>query len=60
MSHEKIRSLMLMALGAALLSISGVMALPAGEVGVTLQTFTLFLLLLLLGGKGGTIACGCI
>ena len=58
MSHEKIRSLALWALGAALLSVSGVMALPAGEVGITLQTFTLFLLLLTLGGKGGTVACG--
>ena len=56
MSHEKLRSLALWALGAALLSVSGVMALPAGEVGITLQTFTLFLLLLPLGGKGGTVA----
>ena len=57
MKRERILDLVLCALGAALLSISGVIAIPAGDVGITLQTFTLFLLLLTMGGKRGSVSC---
>ena len=57
MKREKILDLVLCALGAALLSVSGVIAIPAGDVGITLQTFTLFLVLLTMGGKRGSVSC---
>jgi len=46
------------ALSAALLALCGWISIPAGEVAVTLQTFGIFLILGLLGGKWGTGAIG--
>lgn len=54
----KIRNMVLCALFAALLCICAWIAVPAGDVFLTLQTFGIFLTLGLLGGKRGTAAIG--
>lgn len=42
---------------AALLAVCAWLALPVGEISITLQTFGIFLTLMLLGGGWGTVAC---
>ena len=51
----KIRNLTLSALFAALMAICAWIQIPTGTVAFTLQTFALFLTLLLLGGKWATV-----
>lgn len=43
---------------AALMAICAWLAVPVGDIAVTMQTFGVFLTLLLLGGGKGTAACG--
>lgn len=43
---------------AALLAVCAWLAVPVGDIAVTMQTFGVFLTLLLLGGGKGTAACG--
>lgn len=43
---------------AALIAVCAWLAVPVGEIAVTMQTFGVFLTLLLLGGGKGTVACG--
>lgn len=43
---------------AALLTVCAWLAVPLGDIAVTMQTFGLFLTLMLLGGRKGTAACG--
>ena len=52
----KIRNMVLSALFAALLAVCAWISIPAGDVAFTLQTFGVFLTLLLLGGKRGTVS----
>lgn len=51
----KIRNMVLSGLFAALLAICGWISLPLGSLRFTLQTFGLFLALLTLGGKWGSV-----
>lgn len=51
----KIRNLTLSALFAALMALCAWIQVPTGSVAFTLQTFALFLTLLLLGGKWGSV-----
>jgi biotin transport system substrate-specific component len=51
----KIRNLTLSALFAALMALCAWIQIPTGSVAFTLQTFALFLTLLLLGGKWGSV-----
>ena len=51
----KIRNLTLSALFAALMALCAWIQIPTGTVAFTLQTFALFLSLLLLGGKWGSV-----
>lgn len=41
---------------AALLAVCAWICIPISDIGITLQTFGIFLALLLLGGKGGTLS----
>ena len=43
---------------AALMAVCAWLTVPIGQIAVTMQTFGLFLTLLLLGGGKGTLACG--
>ena len=52
----KIRNMALCALFAALLAICAWIAIPVGDVAITMQTFGIFLTLGVLGGKRGTVA----
>lgn len=52
----KSRNMVLTALFAALLAVCAWISIPMGDVAFTLQTFGVFLALLLLGGKRGTLA----
>ena len=52
----KIRDMALCALFAALLAVCAWVAIPAGDVSITMQTFGVFLTLGVLGGKRGTVA----
>lgn len=51
----KTRDMVLCALFAALMAICAWISIPTGSVSFTLQTFSLFLTLLVLGGKWGSI-----
>ena len=51
-----IRKISLCALFTALLSICAWLAVPLGDIYITMQTFGIFLCLLLLGGKYGTVS----
>lgn len=42
---------------AALIAVCAWLAVPVGEIAVTMQTFGIYLTLLLLGGGKGTVAC---
>lgn len=44
-------------LSAALISVCAWLAVPFGEIAVTMQTFGVFLTLFLMGGGKGTVAC---
>ena len=48
----------LSSLFAALLAVCAWLCIPVSDIGITLQTFGVFLALLLLGGKWGTVAIG--
>ena len=52
----KIRNMVLSALFAALLCICAWISLPLGALTFTLQTFAIFLALLTLGGKWGSVS----
>lgn len=52
----KIKTMALCGLFAALTAICSWLAVPIGDIAVTLQTFAVFLGLFLLGGRGGSIA----
>ena len=54
----KVRNMVECALFAALMTICAWISLPIGGVPVTLQTFGLYLTLLVLGGKWGSISIG--
>ena len=54
----KVRNMVRCALFAALMAICAWISLPIGGVPVTLQTFGLYLTLLVLGGKLGSISIG--
>ena len=43
---------------AALIAVCAWLSVPVGQIAVTMQTFGVFLTLLLMGGKKGTLACG--
>jgi biotin transport system substrate-specific component len=43
---------------AALMAVCAWLTVPVGQIGITMQTFGVFLTLLLLGGCKGTVACG--
>lgn len=43
---------------AALMAVCAWLAVPVGQIAVTMQTFGVFLTLLLLGGGKGTLVCG--
>lgn len=43
---------------AALMAVCAWLAVPVGDIAVTMQTFGVFLTLMLLGGGKGTAACG--
>lgn len=43
---------------AALMAVCAWLSVPVGQIAVTMQTFGVFLTLLLLGGRKGTLACG--
>ena len=51
----KTRNMVLCALFAALMAICAWISIPTGAISFTLQTFSLFLTLLVLGGKWGSI-----
>ena len=53
----KLRDLVRCGCCAALMAVCAWLAVPVGEVAFTLQTFGVFLTLLLLGGGKGTAAC---
>lgn len=55
MSHSPIQNLTRCALCTALLCLCGWIAIPLPGISVTMQTFGIFLTLLLLGGRRGTI-----
>ena len=46
------------AIFAALLAVCAWLCIPVSDIGITLQTFGVFLALLLLGGKWGTVSIG--
>ena len=52
----KIRNMALCAMFAALLAVCAWVAFPVGDSVITMQTFTLFLTLGILGGKRGTVS----
>ena len=52
----KIRNMVLSGLFAALLAVCSWISLPLGSLRLTLQTFGIFLLLLTLGGKWGSVS----
>lgn len=52
-----IRSLTLCALFSALLCVSAWIGIPLGDTVITMQTFSVFLALLLLGGQRGFVVC---
>lgn len=52
----KIRNMALCGLFAALLAVCGWIAIPVGDVAITMQTFGISLTLGVLGGKRGTVA----
>ena len=52
----KAKSIALCGLFSALLAVCAWLAVPVGDTAITLQTFGLFLCLLTLGGKKGTVA----
>lgn len=53
----KLQTMTRCALCAAVMAVCAWLAIPVGDVAVTMQTFGLFLTLSLLGGKGGTLVC---
>ena len=53
----KLKKLTRCALFAALMAICAWLAVPVGEISVTMQSFALFLTLGLLGGRQGSAAC---
>ena len=57
MPRSPARSMARCAMFTALLCIGGMLSIPLGETRFTMQNFVLFLALLILGGKDGTIAC---
>jgi len=58
MIRTNIRFMTLSALFAALLCICAWICIPVSDIGITLQTFGIFLALMLLGGKWGSISIG--
>lgn len=54
----KLRDLVRCGCCAALIAVCAWLAVPMGEISVTLQTFGICLTLLLLGGGQGTVVCG--
>lgn len=58
MNQSRIRFMTLSALFAALLSVCAWICIPVSDIGITLQTFGIFLALMLLGGKWGTVSIG--
>lgn len=48
----------LSSLFAALLAVCAWLSIPVSDIGITLQTFGMFLALLLLGGRWGTVSIG--
>ena len=52
----KVRNMALCALFAALMALCAWISVPMGDAAITIQTFSLFLTLGVLGGKRGTIA----
>lgn len=54
----KLRNMVRCGCCAALITVCAWLAVPFGEIAVTMQTFGVFLTLLLLGGGQGTVACG--
>lgn len=54
----KLRNLVRCGCCAALMVVCAWLAVPAGEITITMQTFGVFLTLLMLGGGKGTAACG--
>ena len=58
MSRFDLRYMTLASLFAALLAISAWICIPVTDIGITLQTFGIFLTLSLLGGKWGTVSIG--
>lgn len=53
----KMRDMALRGLFAALMAVCAWITVPVLDIAFTMQTFALFLTLLTLGGKGGTIVC---
>ncbi len=58
MKNRIVRDMTLIALFAALISVTSFISIPIGTVPITLQTFGVFSALILLGGKRGTAAVG--
>ena len=56
MKNRIVRDMTLIALFAALISVTSFISIPIGAVPVTLQTFGVFSALMLLGGKRGTVS----
>ncbi len=53
----KLKDMVLCGLCSAWLTICAWLAVPFGEVAITLQTFGVFFTLVVLGGKKGTVSC---
>lgn len=55
-SHFTVRDMVYCAISAALLTISSWLFIPVGSIGFTMQTFAVFFVLELLGGRRGTVS----
>ena len=58
MTHSNLRFMTLSSLFAAVLALCAWLCIPVSDIGITLQTFGIFLALNLLGGKWGTLSIG--
>lgn len=54
----KLRNMVRCGCCAALMAVCAWLSVPVGDIAITMQTFGVFLTLLLLGGAQGTVACG--